>query len=123
MKLIIPTYYTESEFKKLTPILEEMKLNNLVRVLKHVQFDNEDFQRYLSDISSIVINDHESYDNAPKVIVRDQAVQVTTKTSVDFHKKLKYIMYDLSLEQLPKELGTIEKELLPVVHWRLEIEK
>lgn len=123
MGLKIPTYYTEAEFTKLTPVLEELKLSNLVRVLKHVQFDNSDFQGYLSDVSILVIDDHMSSDKAPKVTVRGQAVQVSTKTSVDFHKKLKYLMYDLSLEQLPKELGTVEKELLPIVHWRMEIEK
>lgn len=123
MGVIVPTYYTEEEFTKLNPILDEMKLSNLVRVLKHVQFNNDDFLRYLSDISELVIDDSVSSDKAPKVVVRDQPVQVSTKTSVDFHKKLKYIMYDLPLEQLPKELGTIEKELLPIVHWRLEIEK
>jgi len=123
MGVIVPTYYTEAEFTKLIPVFEEMKLSNMIRVLKHVQFDNEDFHSYLSDISELVIENDMSSDKAPKVVVRDQPVQISTKTSVDFHKKLKYLMYDLSLEHLPKELGTVEKELLPVIHWRMEIEK
>jgi len=126
MEIVISTYYTKENFKKLIPILEESKLNNLVKVLTHVQFDNEDFQRYLIDISEIVIDDNVTFSDfgkTSKVIVRGQTIQVSTKTSVDFHRKLKYLMYDISLEQLPKELGTIEKELLPIVYWRMEIEK
>jgi len=126
MEIVISTDYTKDNFKKLIPILEESKLNNLVKVLTHVQFDNEDFQRYLIDISEIVIDDNVTFSDfgkTSKVIVRGQTIQVSTKTSVDFHRKLKYLMYDISLEQLPKELGTIEKELLPIVYWRMEIEK
>lgn len=124
MGVIVPTYYTEAEFTKLTPVLEEMKLSNLVKVLKHVQLDNEEFRQFISEVSALVLEDSvASSEKAPKVLVREQPVQISTKTSIDFHKKLKYFMYDISLDQLPKELGTIEKEMLPIVHWRMEIEK
>jgi hypothetical protein len=122
MQVIVPVYYSEADLTKLVPILDELKLHTSIKVLNHIKYDNADFLQYLSDISVMVIPDNVSNDKAQKIFVRGQPVHVT-KTSVDFHKKLKYLMYDISLSQLPKELGTIENDLLPILHWRMEIEK
>jgi hypothetical protein len=123
MQVIVPVYYSEADFTKLVPILDELKLHTSIKVLNHIKYDNADFLQYLSDISVMIIPDDASNDKTQKITVRGQPVHVSTKTSVDYHKKLKYLMYDISLDQLPKELGTIEQDLLPIIHWRMEIEK
>ena len=115
--------YTNQDLTTIIKTFEGLGLNNLVRVLKHVEFNSDEFYLYLLNISNVIVEDCTSSIKPEKIMVRKQPVQVSTKTSIDFHKKLKNIMFDLSLEQLPKELGTVEKELLPIIHWRLEIEK